>query len=156
MFHSGGKLMGYDFWSFVEKTSTCWLWRGGRDHDGYGIFHPSVSETVRAHRWALAQHLGRDITGFVLHSCDTPPCVNHAHLREGSPKDNMSDMQTRGRSNYQRGIATGKARLTEKDVLDIRELVRSGMSQVDVALAFGVDRATVGAIHRRTNWGWLN
>lgn len=28
-----------DFWKHIEKTETCWLWRGGLTSTGYGRFY---------------------------------------------------------------------------------------------------------------------
>lgn len=37
---------------------------------------------------------------LVLHSCDTPACVNPDHLRVGTPLDNMQDKMKRNRHHW--------------------------------------------------------
>lgn len=91
------------FWSKVEKTETCWLWRAGPyadNLDQYGIFQrgPGVG-TIVAHRlaWMLS---GREIPNgmWLLHTCDVRKCVNPDHLYIGTHEDNMRDMSQRKRS----------------------------------------------------------
>ena len=41
------------FWALVEKTETCWLWRGRTQKNGYGRFK-NGREQVTAHRYAYA------------------------------------------------------------------------------------------------------
>jgi hypothetical protein len=36
----------------------------------------------------------------VRHSCNTPACINPAHLRVGTQRDNMQDMIQAGRDNF--------------------------------------------------------
>jgi len=106
---------------FVSKLSTptdsgCLLWTGGTDRLGYGKFQvwdraAKKQRHYRAPRFALAIKLGRWPSGSALHSCDTPRCCNPDHLREGTQKENIADMDARGRrghkplSSYLRGDA---------------------------------------------------
>lgn len=64
------------FWSLVEKTETCWLWRGSF-HEGYGNY---VGEKAHKVAWRLVK--GYEVPkGFVLHHrCNTRRCVNPDHL----------------------------------------------------------------------------
>lgn len=86
------------FWSKVEKSdSGCWIWSAYRDPKGYGTFG-FKGKVQKAHRVAYQLAIGPIPEGaHVLHSCDTPPCVNPAHLRAGTRSDNMRDKVLRGR-----------------------------------------------------------
>jgi hypothetical protein len=70
------------FWARVDKTDTCWNWRGERDGHGYGRLHLIGGKRTFAHRLSLTLH-GIDIPkGLVIdHLCRNPLCVNPAHLR---------------------------------------------------------------------------
>jgi hypothetical protein len=68
------------FFHRVEKTDTCWLWRGSL-RDGYGIFYTGVAH-VRAHRWLYFQLKPNTDPNFVIdHICCVKDCVNPAHLQ---------------------------------------------------------------------------
>lgn len=90
------------FWSKVLMIpfSECWLWTGWHDADGYGklaIPSPSRSQLL-AHRVSWEIHHGPIPAGkCVLHRCDTPSCINPAHLFLGTQADNMRDMHAKGR-----------------------------------------------------------
>lgn len=90
------------FWSYVDKSGTCWLWTGSRDINGYGRFfckamHPH--RTRMAHRFAFQRFVRSLAPGeCVMHTCDNPPCVNPEHLRAGSIADNNEDMFNKGRA----------------------------------------------------------
>lgn len=85
------------FWARVEKSDGCWLWTGAQHFRGYGATTPIRGHT-RAHRvsWVLTNGLIPDGAG-VLHRCDTPLCVNPAHLYLGSQRQNLADCVARGR-----------------------------------------------------------
>lgn len=77
------------FWSKVEKTATCWLWRAARDRDGYGAFRIG-HRTVRAHRWAYEQLVGPIPEGLEPdHLCRNHACVNPDHLEPVTHKENL-------------------------------------------------------------------
>lgn len=85
------------FWPYVEKTDGCWLWTGRKNRDGYGYVSID-SKPVGAHRIAYSLNVGAIPDGlFVLHRCDTPPCVNPSHLFLGTNTDNMRDASGKGR-----------------------------------------------------------
>ena len=87
------------FWSKVAKTDDgCWLWTAGGTKAGYGLFHPSTVK-VYAHRYSYVLANGPIPEGMVVrHDCDTPRCVNPAHLRLGTNADNVRDRVQRGRT----------------------------------------------------------
>ncbi|MUN41437.1 HNH endonuclease [Actinomadura litoris] len=86
-----------DFWSQVEKTHDygCWLWTGKADPKGYGRW----KSKHLAHREAWRRERGPIPDGiWILHHCDTPPCVNPAHLYPGTVVENVRDAVARGRA----------------------------------------------------------
>lgn len=75
----------------------CALWTGCLFRDGYGRIDIGCWPR-RAHRiaWTIAH--GPIPAGlWVLHRCDTPRCVNPAHLFLGTHQDNIDDMVRKGR-----------------------------------------------------------
>lgn len=162
----GGYVDVARFWARVEKTETCWLWRGGiRDiRTPYGFVAVMVESargravrTESAHRvsWELAN--GRPIPHglYVLHSCDTPRCVNPAHLSVGTHGQNMVEKMARGRQARgpmsQRRFnpvvaerAPGRVRirvrrLTDEQVRTIRTTYATGdITSADLARQYGV------------------
>lgn len=126
----------------------CWPFIGSRSRDGYGRL--SVDGALRsAHVVALIDATGEDhrLTKLALHSCDNPPCCNPAHLRWGTPSDNMRDMYDRGR-HTKRGH-----KLTDADVLAIR--ARGGETLHALAAEFGVSFGLIHQIRRGVIWRHL-
>ncbi len=77
--------------------SSCWLWEGARNTDGYGYLMVS-GRYERVHREAYRVWIGPIPEGLsVLHHCDTPPCYNPDHLFVGTQADNMRDAMLKGR-----------------------------------------------------------
>lgn len=84
-------LMSYEerFWSFVDKTETCWVWTGGKSGDGYGAF--KYEGRMRgAHRVSWIFTHGHDPEGFDIdHICFNGKCVRPEHLRLATHKQNL-------------------------------------------------------------------
>lgn len=94
------------FWTKVRKGQPreCWLWTASENNEGYGRFRLNgKSRSAHVVSWLFAHG---DTAGMcVLHKCDTPLCVNPAHLWLGTHADNMADMAAKGRA-YRPSIAT--------------------------------------------------
>lgn len=134
----------------------CWLWTGDKTSAGYGVINYTAQGKrcrIYAHRFSLLQKLG-SLVHLALHHCDNPSCVNPDHLFEGTQKDNTLDMCQKGRWNA--GPPVGErnpsAKLTETQVLEIRNNHRQGQSARSLGRQYGVAKGTIlGIIHRR-NW----
>lgn len=143
----------------VAGPDQCWLWTAGKFDTGYG----SVSidgVNYRAHRLAYeAAHGEGSADGFVVrHGCDTPACVNPAHLELGTQADNLRDMIERGRHVSPKGSEAGRAKLTDADVVAIRSAYVRGSSTHGIyglASDFGVHPSLISRIIRRELWAHL-
>lgn len=82
----------------------CWLWTATKNNMGYGMLTAWDDRRARwakklAHRLSYELHCGQIPDGaLVLHRCDTPACVNPAHLYLGNHLRNNRDMWERGRA----------------------------------------------------------
>ncbi len=75
------------FWSKVEFTDTCWLWKKGKNR-GYGQFY-FKGKNIRAHRWAYEFCIGKIPGELTLdHLCRIHACVRPDHLEPVTPKEN--------------------------------------------------------------------
>lgn len=143
------------FWEKVDRSagaSACWPWLGSyftrNGKKRYGRFMRAREDGVGAHRMAFELSKGEIPSELMVrHQCDNEGCCNPKHLILGTHQNNMDDMTSRGRS--ARGERDHTAKLTEKDVLEIRS---SSMSTNEIAERFGIHRRTVYEIRWRKRW----
>jgi HNH endonuclease len=150
------------FWSKVDKSndkSDCWMWTAGRDDWGYGLISMrrthqiKRNDKIRAHRLAYLLTYGEIPDGLlVCHTCDNPACCNPSHLWLGTNADNIRDMWDKGRRN-QRGEAHPRAKLTQRDVDEIRARYRPWVvTQKALAREYGVGQPIIGKIINYQHW----
>lgn len=123
----------------MEANSGCWLWEGQNCRGGYGSAKIDGRKTP-AHRLSYIAHNGplRD-DEHVLHSCDTPACINPDHLRPGSRDENQKEARERGRFS---GEVRPYRRLSKAENEAIVAFAKT-VSVRAAAREFGIDPATV-------------
>ena len=129
----------------MEKLNSnkCWVWKRGT-RNGYGILSVD-SKVLYAHRASFALFKGGiPKNKCILHKCDNPLCYNPDHLFAGTRTENAEDRDLKGRT--AKGSKHYKTTLTEKDVKNIRKLVRDGMGHAPVALMYNISRSSVTQI----------
>lgn len=148
------------FWSKVAKAGPddCWLWTGattGRAPcNTYGMIWGGNGRPrrVAAHRASYELCHGPIPAGMlIMHRCDTPLCVNPAHLKLGTDAENFADMREKNRQ--VRGEKHPKARLTENDVRWIREQYAiPGVTMEQLGNRFGIDTGHIAQIVHGKIW----
>ena len=136
--------------SQTERRGECLIFTGFIANNGYGRIETKATGVVHAHRVVAEHHYGASNL-HVLHSCDTPTCVEPSHLRYGTTEENTADRTSRERD--ARGRKNGNAVLTEAKVRAIRADPRP--SEV-VAQDYGCGSRTVRKIRARETWAWLD
>lgn len=140
----------------------CWNWPfKSKRPEGYGYFGGAGKAVQLAHRYAFMLRHGHFPMPCGLHRCDNPPCFNPAHIFEGTPKDNVHDMFSKGRQQRtpyflihpQKGESHGMAKLSENDVRQIRILYSQGnTTHTKLALRFNVSKSQIAFVVNRRSW----
>lgn len=80
------------FWSKVDKSGTCWTWQATKTKGDYGTFQWNGRQGL-VHRFSYEQAYGPIPEGmYIDHACHTPACVNPAHLRTVTNKQNIENL----------------------------------------------------------------
>jgi hypothetical protein len=110
------------------------------------------NKQIAVHRLSYSIHHGHIPEGLVvMHSCDTPLCVNPDHLSLGTSADNAADSARKARR--PRGSNNPQAKLTEKQVIALRErYARGGITHNQLAAEYGVSPALIGHVVTRKAW----
>ena len=138
-----------------EKTicdikTQCWNWTGHLIQGGYGTI--SINNKIKyIHRIIYEYFYGPipEDKPLILHRCDNPKCCNPMHLYAGTDQDNMNDKRKRNRCNSVYGEKNGRAKFTEKQILEIR---KSKELLIVLAKRFNVSYSTIQKIKNRKTW----
>ena len=154
---------------FMEKVSVpkivshCWIWNGKKDRKGYGLMYAYRENgkpfNTGAHRIAWSLFRGKIEPGKIIcHHCDVPDCVNPAHLFMGTYKDNVDDMDNKGRRVSCRcpGEKNGGCKTNQEIVLKIKDDYKSGKySQEQIGSFYGLKQSQISRIIRGKSWKHL-
>lgn len=133
-----------------ERRGQCLIFTGKPNNKGYGRISlgSRAAGTAYVHRVVATHHLGPPPPDkpCVLHSCDTPLCVEITHLRYGTVAENNAEMFARNRQGGQFDGSTRRV-LSDADVADIRASYTGAWGeQSRLAERYGVNRGTITQI----------
>jgi len=148
-------------WVETIPEAGCWVWLGSMNKFGYG-----TAKGTLAHRAIYEMLVGPVDKGIdVMHLCHNRLCVNPAHLRPGTRKENVDMSVNAGRWNKPlrskirkaymakhsvNGIFPGRsAKFSEAQVKAIRNRMDNGELAKVIAAEHGVTRNAIYAIHKR-------
>lgn len=142
-----------------EVVTPCKLHNYTPDKDGYARMSVNYKK-VYLHRYMYCKHNNIDLASIegmvVRHTCDNPRCINPEHLVLGTNQDNVNDRVSRGRSHRPVGALHPGSKLTEEQVLAIREEYNiPGTRYKHLAEKYGICEKQVGNIINRKLWGHL-
>jgi len=146
------------FWSKVDKTESCWEWTGAKSTDGYGymwILRQKLS--IKTHRLSYIYEYGLvEKELCVCHRCDNPKCVRPDHLWQGTTAENNFDRIAKGRTASHVGEKNPSAKLKKEDIMEIKELRKTGLSQQKIANIFHVSQVRISMILLGKTWKHLS
>lgn len=140
------------FNKYIKKDGDCWLWTGGLDIKGYGIFFYK-KRTCFAHRISLILfEKVKELTPglLVCHSCTHKNCVNPEHLKEGTSKDNSNDKRRDG--TLLNGERCHFAKLSWDIVKSIRNDYLTITDKKELATKYNVNKSTIYKIVNNKSW----
>ena len=136
--------------SNAKRVGDCLIADTWLSHNG----HPRIAYRGKKKyfltRLILERKIGRKLlpNEHSCHTCDVPACINEDHLWVGTAKENIRDCVSKGR--IARGAKQGLAKLTEPDVVFIRQSTLPG---TELAIRFGVSESAISCVRLRKTWG---
>ncbi|MDE3022784.1 MAG: HNH endonuclease [Pseudomonadota bacterium] len=131
------------------------------DSNGYPmvtvpIWNGKLSGRFRTHRliWEIINCMTVPKGKVIRHYNDNKLDQRPENLIVGSQSDNITDMVRNGNST--RGAKNAQCKLSERDVLSIRERRYNKELLRTLADEYGVSVSSVGDIVKRRTWSWLN
>lgn len=146
------------FFKYVKKgeENECWLWFGARLPTGYGRFYFN-GRCRYSHRVSVELFKGERVPDhlIVLHSCDTPSCVNPKHLSIGTNLDNSRDAKAKGRlviiTPDWRGLKNPKSKLSIEQRKSLIDDFSSSATTKELSAKYGITTVRVCQIRREQN-----
>lgn len=146
-------------WKHIDASGgdrACWPWTGYKNESGYGIIQSKAfkeSGSRLAHRTVFFVVYNQRPEA-VCHRCDNPLCCNPKHLFAGTRAENNRDRARKRRSAYTRGSKNPYSRLTESQVIELRQLYKKGRS-AELARKYGISKLYVQQIANRAVWNHI-
>ncbi len=141
------------FWSKVKKEEGCWPCSA--TPSGWYSRIQMGGRSILGHVASWIIHNGQIPEGMkVCHKCDNTRCVRPDHLFLGTHSENMKDMVRKGRNKPQRGALNHFSKLTEPDVVYIRESLASKTETINsLATKFQTSFQGIYQVARGNAWG---
>lgn len=145
-------------WSKVDKKGSdeCWEWKVTKNTGGYGrtqingmsyYAHRVIFNLANPNTITLAGPKNRKAFGFLMHTCDNPPCCNPKHLVVADQKANMKDRKEKNRANLPKGENHPRSVFKNGEIEEILKLKKeTTITAKELAIKFNKSRATIKSL----------
>lgn len=133
---------------------------GGPDAYGYRRANLTLRDgskrSYKIHRLVAFAFLGPPPSEQhqVAHNDGVPLNNVVSNLRWATPSENLADRLDHGTMTL--GTKNGRAKLSEAQVLEIRNMFKRGATYREVSARFSISQGAAGSIKSGKNWGWLD
>lgn len=130
----------------------CWPWQGGVQHRPNGADYPLFyfnGTQKPAHRilWRMYYRNNLRKNEVIQHTCDHSWCMNPNHIyKVARSLDAREQAKERVRRQQGYGEDHPKAKLSDKEIAEIRRRGESGEPRKDVAAEFGISQSYVSML----------
>lgn len=129
--------------------------RNNKDYIKVDLAKSGINKTNAIHRLVAIHFIkGYDESKQVNHIDGNKQNNHHSNLEWVTASENNKHAYKIGLKT-QYGTTNPQNKLSKEEVLAIRKLEGSNLSQTAIGNKFGVSRGTVRDIHSRRIWGWL-
>jgi predicted XRE-type DNA-binding protein len=130
-----------------SKTDDCIEWKFSLNKNGYAHLSNRQQKTPFVHRIVASKcHSNPENKPDVAHICNNRKCINPRHLRWTTKKENSEDRIMHN---------TNGIRISNEDVLAIRNHIEKGIKQSTIAKEFNVDQSLISRIKNKKRWKGL-
>lgn len=119
--------------------------------DAYG--YPTAQINGKNHKVSrlVLEQKGVKIQGLLAcHKCNNTKCISPEHLYAGTTLENSGDSRTA--DTLAKGSRAGASKLTEDQVVLIRQLHSEGATQKELRFLFGIGNSAMSALINRRTW----
>ncbi|HKJ67173.1 MAG TPA: HNH endonuclease [bacterium] len=138
-----------------DDSEKCWAWNGTKNNAGYPLFSLK-GEMVSALRLLYRIYYNRRIpkTWIVSHTCRNNGCVNpnHIYITTRSERTKQAYQNRELVPASQKGEKNPNSKLTEQDIIDIRQRKKEGATHMELAEEYQVTKTTISQIVNRKLW----
>ncbi len=139
-------------WSKIDRKSKdeCWSWLG-KPHNGRGRFLYEGQVYYASRVVYYLSNLKDPGELLVCHTCNNKMCVNPGHFYLGTNSENIQQAYDDGICSHE-GELHNRAKLWERDVLEIRRLASLNVSVKELSKLYNVSIWVIYDIIRRKTW----
>ena len=145
--------------TWIENENGCWICTSHKGTKaGYPFYNYNGKRTTMS-RYIYSKYYGElpenvIVNGeikkvVIMHTCDNPMCINPKHLICGTQKDNLHDMQNKGRKWAPQGNEHPSSKLTKDNAIDI---LKDKRTIREIAKDYNVHHSTIWGIKKHKYW----
>lgn len=153
-----GKMYSWNNFHKKIRTNKPYLMAERKDKKGYIHYAHTLNGKIsnkKAHTLVMKYFVGDKLDGQVIRHLDGNKLNNHvSNLAYGTVQENANDAVKHGHTTY--GEKSGQAKLTEKEVREIVELLLDGCIHQEIADLYKVSLQAIRSIKYGKTWRHLN